>query len=95
MRPQDVEAGVAAVHHHFIQAALPHLVPMLLEQLTKQDEGQDQEEGTWNMAMAGGTCLDLVAQSVGDAVVPLVMPYVQVWDCDGVVVALVNAGHLC
>ncbi len=66
------------VHHHFIKAALPHLVPMLLEQLTKQDESQDQEEGTWNMAMAGGTCLDLVAQTVGDAVVPLVMPYVQV-----------------
>ncbi|GLJ37135.1 hypothetical protein SUGI_0753140 [Cryptomeria japonica] len=41
------------------------------------EEDQDQEEGSWNLAMAGGTCLGLVARTVGDDVVPLVMPYVQ------------------
>ncbi|EFJ12281.1 hypothetical protein SELMODRAFT_158150 [Selaginella moellendorffii] len=62
---------------HFIRQALPYLVPMLLETLTKQEEGQDQDEDVWNLAMAGGTCLGLVAKAVGDDIVPLVMPYVQ------------------
>lgn len=64
-------------HHHFIKQALPALVPLLLETLTKQDEDQDQDEGAWNLAMAGGTCLGLVARTVEDDIVPLVMPYVQ------------------
>ncbi|KAL3830191.1 hypothetical protein ACJIZ3_018993 [Penstemon smallii] len=64
-------------HFDFIQKALPTLVPMLLETLLKQDEDQDQDDGIWNVAMAGGTCLCLVARTVGDDVVPLVMPFVQ------------------
>ncbi|KAL0375378.1 UNVERIFIED_CONTAM: Importin subunit beta-1 [Sesamum radiatum] len=67
----------SAPHSHFIQKALPTLVPMLLETLLKQDEEQDQEDGIWNLAMAGGTCLGLVARTVGDAIVPLVMPFVE------------------
>ncbi|KAH7426527.1 hypothetical protein KP509_10G004800 [Ceratopteris richardii] len=61
----------------FIKQALPALVPLLLETLTKQEEDQDQEEDAWNLAMAGGTCLGLVARTVGDDIVPLVVPYVQ------------------
>ncbi|KAG8374445.1 hypothetical protein BUALT_Bualt11G0132600 [Buddleja alternifolia] len=67
----------SAPHSHFIQKALPTLVPMLLETLLKQDEDQDQEDGIWNLAMAGGTCLGLVARTVGDSIVPLVMPFVE------------------
>lgn len=66
-----------APHSQFILKALPTLVPMLLETLLKQDEDQDQEDGIWNLAMAGGTCLCLVARTVGDAIVPLVMPFVE------------------
>ncbi|KAJ6838534.1 importin subunit beta-1-like [Iris pallida] len=62
---------------YFIKQALPALVPMLLETLLKQDEDQDQDEGAWNIAMAGGTCLGLVARTVGDDVVPLVMPFIE------------------
>eukprot|EP01018_Ginkgo_biloba_P007970 Gb_04236 [translate_table: standard] len=62
---------------YFIKQALPALVPMLLETLLKQEEDQDLDEGAWNLAMAGGTCLGLVARTVGDDVVPLVMPFVQ------------------
>ena len=61
----------------FVKQALPALVPMLLETLTKQEEVSDQEEEAWSLAMAGGTCLGLVARAVGDDIVPLVMPYVQ------------------
>ncbi|XAR71612.1 hypothetical protein NMG60_11017972 [Bertholletia excelsa] len=62
---------------YFIKQALPALVPMLLETLLKQEEDQDQDEGAWNVAMAGGTCLGLVARTVGDDIVPLVMPFIQ------------------
>ncbi|KAL3613948.1 hypothetical protein CASFOL_042022 [Castilleja foliolosa] len=69
-------------HYHFIKNALSPLVNMLLDTLLKQDEDQykdqDQEDEIWNLAMAGGTCLCLVARIVGDSVVPLVMPFVQV-----------------
>ncbi|CAK9183123.1 unnamed protein product [Ilex paraguariensis] len=64
-------------HSCFIEKALSSLVPMLLETLLKQDEGHDQDDGIWNLAMAGGTCLGLVARTVGDAIVPLVMPFVE------------------
>lgn len=60
---------------YFIRQALPALVPMLLDTLVKQEE--DQDEGTWNIAMAGGTCLGLVARTVGDDIVPLVMPFIE------------------
>lgn len=62
---------------YFVKQALPVLVPMLLETLLKQEEDQDQDEGAWNLAMAGGTCLGLVARTVGDDVVPLVMPFIE------------------
>ncbi|MQL94569.1 hypothetical protein Taro_027223, partial [Colocasia esculenta] len=62
---------------YFIKQALPALVPLLLETLLKQEEDQDQDEGVWNLAMAGGTCLGLVARTVGDDIVPLVMPFIE------------------
>ncbi|GJY89809.1 importin subunit beta-1 [Tanacetum coccineum] len=41
------------------------------------EEDQDQDEGAWNIAMAGGMCLGLVARTVGDDIVPLVMPLIE------------------
>lgn len=75
---EDVDGGDSGTSHsHFIEKALPSLAPMLLETLLKQEEDQDQDDTTWNVSMAGGTCLGLVARTVGDAIVPLVMPFVQ------------------
>lgn len=61
-----------AQSHDFIKAAAPHLVPVLLEQLTKQEEGQEQDESVWNLAMSSGTCLGLIARVAGNDVVPVV-----------------------
>ncbi|KAL3138275.1 hypothetical protein ABBQ32_006093 [Trebouxia sp. C0010 RCD-2024] len=71
------EDGEEVTNHNFIRQALQPLVSMLLEQLTKQEPGQDRDEGIWNTCMAAGICLGLVAQCVKDEIVSLVMPYVQ------------------
>lgn len=74
----DLQSGQSeAPHSRFIEKALPFLVPMLLETLLKQEEDQDQDDSIWNLSMSGGTCLGLVARTVGDAIVPLVMPFVE------------------
>ncbi|KAK9143996.1 hypothetical protein Syun_013396 [Stephania yunnanensis] len=67
----------APPHSQFIKKALSSLVPMLLETLLKQEEDQDQDDEIWNLSMAGGTCLGLVARTVGDDIVSLVMPFVE------------------
>ncbi|CAN8244437.1 unnamed protein product [Cochlearia groenlandica] len=62
---------------YFTKQALSALVPLLLETLLKQEEDQDLDEGAWNIAMAGGTCLGLVARAVGDDIVTHVMPFIE------------------
>ena len=74
---EEFTADSEVTNFNFIKQALGALVPMLLETLTKQEEGQEADESAWNLAMAGGTCLGLVARTVGNDIVPLVMPYVQ------------------
>lgn len=64
-------------HSQFVEKALSSLIPLLLETLLKQDEDQDHDDSIWNISMAGGTCLGLVARTVGDPIVPLVMPFVE------------------
>jgi len=59
----------------YIAGAIEHLAPMLTEVMSKQDE--DADEGTWNLSMAAGTCLTLVANTIEDLVVPAIMPFVQ------------------
>jgi importin subunit beta-1 len=59
----------------FIRGALKFLVPVLTEALTRQEDEPDED--TWNVAMASATCLSLVANTVGDEVVAVVVPFVQ------------------
>ncbi|VVB13047.1 unnamed protein product [Arabis nemorensis] len=56
-------------HSDIIKRALPHLVPMLLETLLKQDQGR--------LSMAARTCLDLIKTTVGADMVPFVTTFVQ------------------
>lgn len=74
---EEFSADSEVTNYNFIKQALTALIPMLLETLSKQEEEQDSDETAWNLAMAGGTCLGLVARTVGNDIVPLVMPYVQ------------------
>ncbi|KAG9295964.1 hypothetical protein G9A89_011816 [Geosiphon pyriformis] len=61
--------------HNFAKAALPEILPVLLWLLTKQEEDADEDD--WNVSMAAGTCLSLLAQCVEDAVVAPVIPFVE------------------
>ncbi|KAI5475715.1 hypothetical protein MNV49_001008 [Pseudohyphozyma bogoriensis] len=60
---------------HFARVALPEILPVLLLLLTKQEE--DATEDEWNVSMAAGTCLALLAQCVGDAIVTSIIPFVE------------------
>mmetsp|Transcript_55137 Transcript_55137/g.102102 ORF Transcript_55137/g.102102 Transcript_55137/m.102102 type:complete len:866 (+) Transcript_55137:475-3072(+) len=61
---------------NLINQALPFLVPLLTECLTRQ-QSEDDDDNTQNIAMAAGTCLGLVAQVSGDACVDVVLGFVQ------------------
>jgi importin subunit beta-1 len=60
----------------YVTAAVEHLGPVLLETLAKQDEEADSEDEHYDVSMAGAMCLSLVAQTVEDLVVPVIMPFV-------------------
>ncbi|KAL4253746.1 importin beta family protein [Abortiporus biennis] len=59
----------------FAKVALPEIVPVLLQLLTRQEEDADEDE--WNVSMAAGTCLGLLAQAVSDTIVPAVIPFIE------------------
>jgi importin subunit beta-1 len=60
---------------NFAKIALPEILPQLLTLMQKQDE--DAEDDEWNVAMAAGTCVGLLATVVGDDIVPLTIPFIE------------------
>ena len=67
------------VLHNLVRQCYPTLVPLLLNQLTKQEEEQELDETAWTLSMAAGACLDLVALCIGNDVVPIVLDYVRTY----------------
>lgn len=63
------------VNYDFAKTALPQILPDLLELLKQQDE--DAGDDDWNPAMASGTCLSLLAKTVGDAIIPQVVAFIE------------------
>eukprot|EP00956_Cyclotella_meneghiniana_P015559 scaffold23871_cov73-Cyclotella_meneghiniana.AAC.2 len=61
----------------YVKAALEHLCPLLTETLMKQDEDLAVDDDVWNLSMSGASCLQLVAATVENDVVPVIMPFVQ------------------
>ncbi|KAI0920424.1 hypothetical protein AcW1_002169 [Taiwanofungus camphoratus] len=59
----------------FAKVALPEIVPVLLQLLTHQEEDADEDE--WNISMAAGTCIGLLAQAVADTIVPAIIPFIE------------------
>ena len=60
-----------------VKAALEHLIPLLMETLTKQDEEVELDDDQCNLSMSGATCLTLVANTVENLILPAIMPFIQ------------------
>ncbi|EAN77715.1 importin beta-1 subunit, putative [Trypanosoma equiperdum] len=58
----------------YAQKGASMLVNICLQTIVRQEEGQ--EEGDWNIAIAGGKLLQSLAMCIQDPVVDLVMPFV-------------------
>uniref|UniRef100_A0A8R7RBG0 Uncharacterized protein n=1 Tax=Triticum urartu TaxID=4572 RepID=A0A8R7RBG0_TRIUA len=60
---------------------------MLFETLLNEEGYHEHADNVRNISMIGAKCLGLIARTVGDAIVPLVMPFVKVnitnldWHC--------------
>lgn len=61
----------------FIESKIAEVIPVLLELLTKQEEGQEEDPELWNLSKAGATCLGYVAQTVRDTIVWHVLPFIN------------------
>lgn len=61
--------------HQFARAALPEVLPVLLGLLCNQDEDADEED--WNVAMASGSCIEMLAQCVEGMVVGPVLTFIE------------------
>ena len=59
----------------YVQAAMEHLVPLLLALLTEQNE--DDEDDTHTPQESGANCLELMSQTVEGLIVPHVIGYVE------------------
>ncbi|KAF4301258.1 HEAT domain-containing protein [Botryosphaeria dothidea] len=62
-------------YFNFARVATQEVVPVLLELLSKQDE--DAADDEYNVSRAAYQCLQLWAQTVGSAVVPPVLTFVE------------------
>jgi importin subunit beta-1 len=76
MAIQDaIDEGMNEPYFRYAEQAVAQLIPILLETLTKQAEDSDLDD-SWNISMAGATCLDSMAKTVRDMIVDHVLPFV-------------------
>ena len=71
----EIDASIARPYFNFSKIATAEVVPVLLDLLSKQDE--DAADDEYNLQRAAYQCLQLWAQSVGNAVVQPVLGYVE------------------
>ena len=50
---------------NLIMTASTGLTPVLLELMTRQEEGSEADEDSWTLAMQAATCLTLVSNVLG------------------------------
>lgn len=53
----------------------PNLLQLLFQCIQKQEDGQDED--SWNLAMAAGTCLALVSQCIKEEIIAPVVGFLQ------------------
>jgi importin subunit beta-1 len=73
---EEAEGTNAQPCHRYTFSILEHFVPILLEATAKQPEDFDLDADQYSLSVAAQTCLQLMAQTTGDAITPFVMPFV-------------------
>ncbi|KAE9420302.1 hypothetical protein Angca_004986, partial [Angiostrongylus cantonensis] len=63
------------VSRHYAKGAVSHICPLMLEILTHQEEGDDDDD--WTPSKAAGVCIMLMAQCVGDTILDSVIPFLK------------------
>jgi importin subunit beta-1 len=71
---EDKDNG-GPVCQKYVEAAMPMLVPILLETLSTQADEIDDDE--FDLRAAGASCLEAFSITVTDPMVPIVIPFVQ------------------
>lgn len=61
----------------YTEQAIAPLIPILLEAMTKQEDGADIDNDQFGLSMAAATCLRLVSDTVGDVITNAVIPFVH------------------
>ncbi|ERL93500.1 hypothetical protein D910_10789 [Dendroctonus ponderosae] len=72
---QECGRPPSRVSRHYAKGALQYIMPILLEKLTKQDGGDDEDD--WNPSKAAGVCIMLLATCCEDEIVPHVLPFIK------------------
>ena len=73
---EDLEDDATIVYLRIIEKAAATLVPLLLQNMTKQVEDSDDDDEAWNISMGAATCLESVAQLIRDQIIDMVIPFV-------------------
>lgn len=72
---QELNQQPDRISQNFAKASLAHTIPVLTMLLTKRTEDDDDDE--WNVPMAAGTCLSLMANCVENDIINHVLPFVE------------------
>lgn len=73
---EDIEDGnEVGVFLKIVEHVAGQLVPLMLENMTKQQEDNDDDDN-WNISMAAATCLEAISRTIQDKIVDLVLPFV-------------------
>ena len=70
-----IDDGELDAAHSYVNLALPQLMPLLCQTLTKQ-EGEEQDRDSWNIAVAGAICLLHASKCARNAICAHVLPFV-------------------
>lgn len=70
----EMSQEIKTFSQHYAKNALNHIIPIILDILTRQDEHDDEED--WTPHKAAGVCLMLLASCCGNDTVDHVLPFV-------------------
>jgi importin subunit beta-1 len=77
----DTDAATPSLCNKYVESAMPLFVPLLLDTLSSSssvaDQEEDYDEDVFDLRAVGAICLESFSQTVGNLIVPIVMPFVQ------------------